>query len=276
MSAVPNSSQATLPRRRVHHFAMLRQRNIPIVMVTAHDYPSAQAADEAGVDSILVGDSLGMTVLGFDSTIPVTLEMMIHHTAAARRGTKRAFLIADMPFMTYQVSQAHALDHAGQLMQRGGAEAVKLEGGQSIASTVQAIVQAGIPVLGHVGLLPQSVHRHGGYKVQGRLEDDAKRLMDDAKAIEDAGAFALVLEAMDPGVAAQITASLTIPTIGIGAGRGCNGQVLVYADLLGTGEGAPPRFARQYASVREMTVEAIRHYAGDVRKGIFPEEKHEY
>jgi 3-methyl-2-oxobutanoate hydroxymethyltransferase len=245
-------------------------------VVTAYDYPSAKVADEAGVDAILVGDSLGMAVLGFDSTIPVTMDMMVHHTAAARRGTSRAFLIADLPFLTYQVSAGQAVENAGILVQKGGAEAVKMEGGAHLASTVSAIVRAGIPVMGHVGLLPQSVHRHGGYRVQGRLEDSAKAILDDALGLQEAGAFAVVLEAMDPGVAAEITAALTIPTIGIGAGRACSGQVLVLSDLLGLNEGPPPKFARQYASLHGQMTAAISQYAEDVRTLSFPEEKHEY
>jgi 3-methyl-2-oxobutanoate hydroxymethyltransferase len=276
MSAAPLSSSTTSAKRRVHHFAMLRQRQQPIVMVTAHDYPSALIADQAGVDAILVGDSLGMTVLGFDSTIPVTLDMMIHHTAAVRRGTKRAFLVGDLPFMTYQISPAQAVESAGLLVQKGGAEAVKLEGGETMAPAVASIVNAGIPVMGHIGLLPQSVHRHGGYKVQGRLEDSARQLLADAKAIEAAGAFAIVLEAMDPGLAAQISESLTIPTIGIGAGRGCHGQILVYSDLLGTTPMPPPKFAKQYASIYDASVAALRSYAADVRNRAFPEQNHEY
>jgi 3-methyl-2-oxobutanoate hydroxymethyltransferase len=255
---------------------MLRQRQQPIVMVTAHDYPSALAADQAGVDAILVGDSLGMTVLGFDSTIPVTMDMMVHHTSAARRGTQRAFLVADLPFLSYKVSAGQALENAGRLIQEGGAESVKLEGGEALAPTVSRIVSAGIPVMGHIGLLPQSVHRHGGYKVQGRLEDAARQLQRDALAIEAAGAFSLVLEAMDPVLAAQISESVSIPTIGIGAGRACHGQILVYADLLGTGQTAPPKFARSYASVHELTVDALRQYARDVRGRAFPEQNHEY
>lgn len=274
--AEPAASTGPQLKRRVHHFSALHQRHQSIVMVTAHDYPSALAADQAGVDAILVGDSLGMTVLGFESTISVTLDMMIHHCAAVKRGTRQAFLVADLPFLSYQISPAQALTNAGRLLQEGGAEAVKMEGGAHFASTVEAVVRAGIPVMGHIGLLPQSVHRHGGYRIQGRREEERLRLVEDALALEQAGAFALVLEAMDTQLAREITDKLTIPTIGIGAGRGCSGQVLVQADLLGYGPLPPPKFAQPYASLLESTIHAISQYAEDVRSGRFPEEKHEY
>lgn len=264
------------PKRRVHHFPMLKQRGIKIAVVTAYDYPTGLAADAGGADAVLVGDSLGMVALGYDSTIPVTMSDMIHHGAAVRRGVKRAFLIIDMPFLTYNVSPEQAVRNAGELMQRTGAEAVKLEGGAVVAPAVEKIVAAGIPVMGHVGLTPQSVHKLGGYRVQGRQEESARELIKDAKAVEAAGAFAVVLEAMDPEVAAEVTASLTVPTIGIGAGRACDGQVLVTSDLAGLSPGPAPKFVRQYASAFEMVSEAVRQYCEDVRTGNFPEEKHEY
>jgi 3-methyl-2-oxobutanoate hydroxymethyltransferase len=263
-------------KRRVHHFPMLKQRGKKIVIVTAYDYPTGLAADLAGADAILVGDSLGMVALGFGSTIPVTVEIMIHHTAAVSRAAKSAFLIADMPFMSYKISPEQALQTAGRLVQEGGAEAVKLEGGEEVAPAIAKIVAAGIPVMGHVGLMPQSVHRHGGYRVQGRDEETVGELLAAAKAVEDAGAFSVVLEAVDPEVAARITASLSIPTIGIGAGRQCDGQVLVLSDLAGMLPGEPPKFVRRYGTVFETLQQAVQAFAQDVRSGAFPSEEHEY
>lgn len=267
---------STPGKRRVHHFPMLKQRGIKIVMVTAYDYPTALAADGGGADAILVGDSLGMVALGFDSTIPVTLEMMLHHTAAVKRGTKRAFLIADMPFMSYKVSADQALENAGKLVQSGGAEAVKLEGGEEISQSVSRIVASGIPVMGHIGLLPQSVHRHGGYRVQGRIEEHARKLRQDALALQEAGAFAIVLEAIDPELGTEITSQLEVPTIGIGAGRACDGQVLVMSDIAGLTNGPLPKFARRYASLQGALENAVKEYANEVRSGIFPTVGHEY
>lgn len=264
------------PKRRVHHFPMLKQRGVPIAMVTAYDYPTGLAADASGCDAVLVGDSLGMVALGYDSTIPVTMDDMVHHGAAVRRGVRRAFVIVDMPFLAYQVSTEQAVTNAGRLMQQGGAEAVKVEGGVETADAIHHIVRAGIPVMGHVGLTPQSVHMLGGYRVQGRHDEAASALMADALAVEQAGAFAIVLEAMDPEVAAEITAALAIPTIGIGAGRRCGGQVLVASDLLGMLPTPAPRFAKGYASLNKSMVEAMALYCDEVRGGRFPEQKHEY
>jgi 3-methyl-2-oxobutanoate hydroxymethyltransferase len=264
------------PKRRVHHFAMMKQRGHKIALVTAYDYPTGLAADAAGCDAVLVGDSLGMVALGYDSTIPVTLDTMVHHTAAVHRGVKRAFLIADMPFLSYQASPELAVLNAGRLVQLGGAEAVKLEGGKEIAESVRAITNAGIPVMGHVGLTPQSVHKLGGYRVQGRHEEAAAKLLQDAKALQEAGVFSIVLEAMDPEVAAEITTEVQVATIGIGAGKGCDGQVLVMADLLGLLPGPPPKFVKQYASVLETMESAVRDFCSDVRSGSFPEQQHEY
>lgn len=263
-------------KRRVHHFPMMKQRGHKIAVVTAYDYPTAQAAEAGGADAILVGDSLGMVALGYDSTIPVTMDMMVHHAAAVRRGAHRPFLIVDMPFMSYRESIEQALRNAGRLVQEGGAEAVKLEGGADIAPQVRAIVAAGIPVMGHVGLTPQSVHGLGGYKVQGRHEESARQIAADAAAIAEAGAFSIVLEAMDPDLASQITESLKIPTIGIGASRRCDGQVLVLSDLLGLGTGTPPKFAKQYTNLFQQMHTAVREYCEDVKQGTFPEEQHEY
>ncbi|MGI8908582.1 MAG: 3-methyl-2-oxobutanoate hydroxymethyltransferase [Candidatus Sumerlaeaceae bacterium] len=264
------------PKRRVHHFAMLKQRGHKIAIVTAYDYPTGVAADSAGCDAVLVGDSLGMVALGYDSTIPVTLDIMVHHTAAVHRGVKRAFLIADLPFLTYQASAEQALLSAGRLVQAGGAEAVKLEGGIEIANSVRAISNAGIPVMGHIGLTPQAVHKLGGYRVQGRQDESAAKLLEDAHALQEAGAFAIVLEAMDPEVATEITASLQVATIGIGAGKGCDGQVLVMTDLIGLSSDVPPKFVKQYASMLETMESAVREFCTDVRSGTFPEQKHEY
>jgi len=243
-----------------------------IVMVTAYDAPSARLVDEAGVDAILVGDSLGMTVLGFDSTLPVTLDDMVRHTAAAVRGASRALVVADMPFMSFQVSPEDALRNAGRLMAEGGAGAVKLEGGAAVAETVARITGAGIPVMGHVGLTPQSVHQLGGYRVQAKETAAAVRLLDDCRALQDAGAFAVVLECIPAELAAMASAELDIPTIGIGAGAGCDGEVQVFHDLLGLGGDFTPRHAKRYAEVGDAIRTAVAEYARDVRAGIFPGE----
>jgi 3-methyl-2-oxobutanoate hydroxymethyltransferase len=242
-----------------------RQR---IVVVTAYDTPSARLVDEAGV----VGDSLGMTVLGFDSTLPVTLDDMVRHTAAASRGSKRALVIADMPFMSFQVSPEDALRNAGRLMAQGGAGAVKLEGGAAVAETVARITGAGIPVMGHVGLTPQSVHQLGGYKVQAKEAATAAMLLDDCHALQAAGAFAVVLECVPAELARIASAELDIPTIGIGAGAGCDGQVQVFHDLLGLGGDFTPRHAKRYAELGDAIRGAVAAYADDVRAGTFPAE----
>lgn len=263
-------------KRRVHHFAMMKQRGQKIVVVTAYDYPTARAAESGGADAILVGDSLGMVALGFPDTISVTMDMMVHHAAAVRRGSSRAFLIVDMPFLSYKVSPEQALSNAGRLVQEGGAEAVKLEGGREIAEAVRRIVDSGIPVMGHIGLTPQSVHGLGGYRVQGRQDEAAERLLEDARCLEQAGAFSIVLEAIDPEAAAAITQAVSVATIGIGASRRCDGQVLVLSDLVGMAPGDRPKFVKQYANVFESVEGAVREFAEDVRTGRFPEEKHEY
>ncbi|MCE5191986.1 MAG: 3-methyl-2-oxobutanoate hydroxymethyltransferase [Actinomycetia bacterium] len=244
----------------------------PIVMVTAYDASSARLAEEAGVDSILVGDSLGMVVLGHDSTLPVTLDDMLRHTAAVVRGTSRALIVADMPFLTFQVSPEEAIRNAGRLLAEAGATAVKLEGGVSIARTVERMVAAGIPVMGHLGLTPQSVNVFGGFKVQGRQRASAIALVQDALALEAAGAFALVLELVPAELAAMVSEELSIPTIGIGAGDGCDGQVQVFHDLLGLGT-FKPKHAKRYADVGDAIRTAIGHYAAEVRSGAFPAEE---
>ncbi len=242
----------------------------PIVMITAYDAPSARLVDEAGVDMILVGDSLGMVSLGYDSTLPVTLEDMLHHTRAVVRGARRALVVADMPFMTFQVSAEEALRNAGRLMAEGGARAVKLEGGARVAPTVTRIVEAGIPVMGHVGLTPQSVHQLGGYRVQAKETDAAIALIADCRALEAAGAFAIVLECIPTELAEIVSREIAIPTIGIGAGAGCDGQVQVFHDLLGLGGEFTPRHATRYAEIGDAIRDAVERYASDVRERSFP------
>lgn len=248
----------------------------PLAMVTAYDYTMARLVDEAGVDMVLVGDSLGMVVQGLSNTIPVTLDEICYHGRAVARGLARAHIVGDMPFMSYQVSATQAVESAGKLMKEGAFESVKLEGGEEIAEHVARIVRAGIPVMGHVGLTPQSVHALGGFKVQGRGDDAAEKILADARAIERAGAFAIVLEAVPPDVAARISAEIGIPTIGIGAGAACDGQVLVCTDLLGMLRGHSPKFAKQYAQLGDAIVGAVRSYVSEVQAGTFPGPEHQY
>jgi 3-methyl-2-oxobutanoate hydroxymethyltransferase len=247
-----------------------------IAMVTAYDVTMARLVDEAGVDMVLVGDSLGMVVQGLSTTIPVTLEEMAYHSRAVARGLSRAHLCTDLPFMTYQVSPSQAVESAGKLMKEGACESVKLEGGSEVAEHVHRIVRAGIPVVGHVGLTPQSVHALGGFKVQGRGDEASERIVRDALAIEAAGAFAIVLEAVPPDVAERISRALTIPTIGIGAGVHCDGQVLVCTDLLGMARGHSPKFAKRYDDLADRIVGAVQDYVGEVRTGAFPGAEHSY
>lgn len=246
-----------------------------IAMVTAYDYTMARLADEAGVDMVLVGDSLGMVVQGLSTTIPVTLDEMAYHCRAVARGLARAHLVGDLPFMSYQVSPAQAVESAGKLMKEGACESIKLEGGQEVAEHVMRIVRAGIPVVGHVGLTPQSVHALGGFKVQGRGHG-ADKVVDDAVALEQAGAFCIVLEAIPPDVAAQITSLVSVPTIGIGAGSACDGQVLVCTDLLGLSRGHQPKFAKRFADLGDQAVQAFSDYVREVRSGEFPAAAHSY
>jgi 3-methyl-2-oxobutanoate hydroxymethyltransferase len=245
-----------------------------ISMLTAYDYPTALALDRAGVDSILVGDSLGMVVLGYENTLAVTMEDMLHHCKAVSRGAKYALLVGDMPFMSYQVSVPEAVRNAGMFLQQAGMDAVKLEGGRDRADVVRAIVSAGIPVMGHLGLTPQSVHALGGFRAQGKTADAALRLLDDALYLQDAGCFALVLETIPLQLAAWITNQLTIPTIGIGAGAGCDGQVLVTHDLLGLFERFTPRFAKQYQNFFTDMSQAFEAYIDDVKTRRFPAANH--
>ncbi|MBE3589712.1 MAG: 3-methyl-2-oxobutanoate hydroxymethyltransferase [Firmicutes bacterium] len=262
--------------KTVHDLQEMKARGERIVMVTAYDYPSARCAQEAGVDVILVGDSLGNVVLGYETTIPVRLEDMLRHVSAVTRAEGPAHVVCDMPFMTYQVSAEEALRNAARLVQEGGAQSVKLEGGEAFAPTVRRIVEAGIPVMAHIGLTPQSVHRLGGYRVQGRSAEAARRLLEDALALQDAGAYSLVLEAVPWQLAAEITRRLRIPTIGIGAGAGCDGQVLVFHDLVGYSFGTPAKFVRRYADVRQVVTEALRRFGEDVRRGAYPGDAERY
>lgn len=248
----------------------MKPRGERVPMVTAYDYPTARLVDAAGIPMILVGDSLGTTVLGYETTIPVTLDDIVYHTRAVVRGTKQALIVADLPFMTYHPSAEAALRNAGRLLQAGGAQAVKLEGGRPVVETVRRMVESGIPVMGHLGLTPQSVHAFGGHRVQGRDEDSARRLREDAKALEQAGAFAIVLELIPAPLAREITAELAIPTIGIGAGPSCDGQVQVIHDLLGLDPSFHPRHARRYLNLAETIQNALASYAQDVRDGSFP------
>lgn len=254
----------------------MKKRGEKIVMLTAYDHPSARLVEEAGVPLILVGDSLGMVVLGYDSTIPVTMEEMLHHVKPVVRGTSRAHVVADMPFMSYQASPADALRNAGRLLKEGGAQSVKLEGGLRVAETVRMMVEAGIPVMGHLGLTPQSVNQFGGYKVQGKTPAAAVKLLNDAVALQEAGAYAVVLETVPAPVAAAITQKLTIPTIGIGAGPACDGQVQVFHDLLGLITDFLPRHARRYAETGQSIIDAVRAYSADVRDGRFPTEQESF
>jgi len=254
----------------------MKRKSEKISMLTAYDYPSALLVDEAGIDIILVGDSLGMVVLGYDSTLPVTMDEMIHHTKAVSRAVKHAMVVGDMPFMSYQVSVEDALYNAGRFLQEAGAHGVKLEGGREVAEITRRITSAGIPVMAHLGLTPQSVHQFGGYKVQGKEEQAAKRIMEDARIIEEAGAFSLVLECVPAILAKDITQSLSIPTIGIGAGVDCDGQVLVLHDMLGMFEKFIPKFVKTYASLNVQMKEAIIQYIDEVKKNIFPEKKHSF
>ena len=256
--------------------ADMKRRRERIVMVTAYDYPSGSLADAAGVDIVLVGDSAAMTVLGYESTVPATMDEMVMLTRAAVRGAKRPLVVADMPFGSFQISDEEAVRSAVRFVKEAGVDAVKLEGAGPTVSRVLALVGAGIPVMGHVGLTPQSATMLGGFRAQGRTSARARQLLDDARTLEQAGCFSLVLEAVPAPVAARITEELTIPTIGIGSGRDCDGQVLVYHDLLGLYQGREPRFVKRYAELATEIQDAIERYAADVRSGAFPGDEHTY
>jgi len=265
----------------VKHLTVLDLRkmkadNEKIVMVTAYDYTMARLVEMAGVDMVLVGDSLGMVVQGHDSTLPVTLDHMVYHCQIVKRGLQRAHLVGDLPFLSYQATPEQALLSAGRLMKEAGVHSVKLEGGVRSAESIHRMVEAGIPVVAHVGLTPQSVHAMGGFKVQGRSEDDAERVIEDAIAVEQAGAFCLVLEGIPTELAAEITHRLEIPTIGIGAGPTCDGQVLVANDLLGMDQSFKPKFVKRYANLEQASVDAVKAYASEVRSGAFPDADHSF
>ncbi|WP_434382297.1 3-methyl-2-oxobutanoate hydroxymethyltransferase [Melittangium boletus] len=260
----------------IHTLKRQKQSGQKICMVTAYDATFARILDQAGADMLLVGDSLGMVIQGHDSTLPVTMDQMVYHTAMVARGTKRALVVGDMPFMSYQVSTQEAVRNAGRLVAEGGAGAVKLEGGAEFADVVAAITRASIPVMGHLGLTPQSVHKMGGYVVQGRDEDAARKMIDDALALEHAGCFSLVLEGVPLELGRQITQRLSIPTIGIGAGKHCDGQVLVCYDLLGMNPDFKPKFVKRFAHLHGAITEAAGAYFAEVREGSFPDEEHSF
>lgn len=257
-------------------FAAAKAKGEKLSMLTAYDYSTAKLEDESGINGILVGDSLGNVVLGYEDTVSVTMEDMIHHGAAVARGAKNALVVVDMPFMSYEVTVEEAVRNAGRLMKEGRAGAVKLEGGVRVAEQIRAIVKAGIPVMGHIGLTPQSINVFGGFKVQGKSEEAARALLADAKAVEEAGAFAVVIEAVPAALAQMITDTVSIPTIGIGAGAGCDGQILVYQDMLGMFSDFTPKFVKRYANVGEVMREAFANYAAEVASGAFPTEEHTY
>ena len=257
-------------------FKESKENKEKITMLTAYDYSTAKLIDESGINAILVGDSLGMVVLGYEDTLSVTMEDMIHHTAAVARGAKNALVVSDMPFMSYQTSVYDAVYNAGRLMKEGRANVVKLEGGIEIADKIKAIVNASIPVMAHLGLTPQSVNAFGGYKVQGKDDKAAQNLLDAARAVEAAGAFAVVLECVPAKLAEVISKSISIPTIGIGAGAGCDGQVLVYQDMLGMFSDFTPKFVKKYGNIGESMKEAFKGYINEVKSGAFPKEEHSF
>lgn len=254
----------------------MKEQGEKITMLTAYDYPMARAVDDAGIDVILVGDSLGMVILGYPTTLPVSMDEMAHHCRAVARGVSRALVVVDLPFMSYQVSREDALRNAGRLVKESGAEAVKLEGGREVLGAAEALVAAGIPVMGHLGLTPQAYHRMGGYRVQARTAEEADRLLKDAASLERAGIFALVLEGIPAEVARGATQALAVPTIGIGAGPFCDGQVLVTHDMLGLQEDLSPKFVKRYAQARQLFIEAMRCFQDEVRSGAFPGPEHSY
>jgi len=263
-------------RVTINQIKEMKQKGEKVTMLTAYDYSTAKIIDEVGIPLILVGDSLAMVVLGYESTIPVTMEDMLHHTKAVVRGTKQALVIGDMPFMTYHVSVEDALRNAARFIQEAGAQAIKLEGGVTVAGKIRRIVDCGIPVMSHIGLTPQSVHQFGGYKVQGKTPEAATRLLDDARAVEEAGAFAIVLETVPAPLATLITQRVSIPTIGIGAGIGCDGQVQVINDILGSFIDFVPKHAKQYAKLADIIRNAVTEYHNEVKAGSFPTDKQSF
>ncbi len=263
-------------KNTVMTFKEAKNKGEKLTMLTAYDYSTAKFIDEAGINSILVGDSLGNVMLGYEDTVSVTMEDMIHHGAAVARGAKNALVVIDMPFMSYQTSVYDAMVNAGRLMKEGRANAVKLEGGIEVCPQIKAITDAGIPVCAHLGMTPQSINAFGGFKVQCKTEEAAKKLIEDAKAVEEAGAFAVVLECVPAKLAEIITKTVNIPTIGIGAGNGCDGQVLVYQDMLGMFSDFTPKFVKKFATVGEVMKEAFAEYIKEVSDGTFPGKEHEY
>jgi 3-methyl-2-oxobutanoate hydroxymethyltransferase len=268
------SQNATRKKVTTLTFRQKKERGEPITMLTAYDYPTAMAVDKAGIDSILVGDSLAMVVLGYENTLPVTMDEMLHHARAVARGAKTALLIGDMPFMSYQISTEEAVRNAGRFIQQANMDAVKLEGGRERADAVRAIVGAGIPVMGHLGLTPQSVNQLGGFRAQGKTASAAKRLLEDAQILEEAGAFSIVLESVPARLGEFISKKISIPTIGIGAGLGCDGQVLVTHDLLGLFDRFAPKFVKKYANLHEVMNKAFTDYIDDVETKKFPATEH--
>jgi 3-methyl-2-oxobutanoate hydroxymethyltransferase len=263
-------------RITITRLSEMKKQGEKIAMLTGYDCGMAKLLDEADIDVILIGDSVGMAKLGYDSTLPVTLEDIVHHAKAVRRANTKALVVADMPFMSYEAKPAEAVAIAGTLIKWGGAHAVKLEGGMEVLPTIEAILAAKIPVMGHVGLTPQAINQIGGFKVQGRNHESAEKLLAAAKALEKAGVFALVLECVPEGLAREITAALSIPTIGIGAGPDCDGQVLVVDDMLGLFSEFKPKFVKQYLNLRAQILEALRAYRREVKDGTFPDEDHSY
>jgi 3-methyl-2-oxobutanoate hydroxymethyltransferase len=273
--AMTDPKRAAPTRVTVPELRQMKVRGERISVLTAYDATFARLFDEAGIDVLLVGDSLGMVVQGLTSTLPVTQQEMLYHTRAVARGARRALVVGDMPFLTYQVSPEEALRHAGQFLQ-SGAHAVKLEGGVAMAPTIRRLLDVGIPVMGHVGLTPQSVNAMGGFKVQGKTEADAERVLADARAVEEAGAFSIVLEGIPEALAARITSALSIPTIGIGAGKACDGQVLVSYDMLGLTPDLRPKFVKRYAELFDVAKAAAERYASEVKRGAFPGPEHTF
>ncbi|HET6348867.1 MAG TPA: 3-methyl-2-oxobutanoate hydroxymethyltransferase [Candidatus Krumholzibacteria bacterium] len=260
----------------VHTLLDMKRRGDKIVVLTAYDHPTARLEDAAGIEVILVGDSVGMVVLGYENTLPVTMDEIVHHLKAVTRARPRALVVGDLPFMSYQAGVDDAVRSAGRLVKEGGAEAVKVEGGRRVEASVRAIVDAAIPVMGHVGLTPQSVHQFGGYRVQGRSSESAERVIDDARFLEQCGCFSLVVEGVPWQLAERITGAVSIPTIGIGAGPHCDGQVLVVHDLLGIDDAFAPRFVKRYAALGQEMTRAFAEYAADVKAGRFPDLDHSY
>ena len=265
-----------MPRFTVHDFLKKKKESKKITMLTAYDYPFAQIVDQAGIDVILVGDSLGMVVQGHENTLPVTMDEMIYHAKMVVRAAKNAMVIGDMPFMSYQSSVVDAIKNAGRFLKEAGTSAIKLEGGSEVADHINAMTKSDIPVMAHIGLTPQSIHRMGGYKVQGKTEEAARKLIEEAHIVEDAGAFSVLLEAIPMDLAKKITEELSIPTIGIGAGTYCDGQVLVLHDLLGLFERFVPKFVKKYANLKEEALKAIKTYKEDIEQGLFPSEEQSF